>query len=161
MASLQSVPGLLLAVLVEWVQIRPGTTQDMMLPHAYHADVPDVLRCPNLTVPLNRTGSWGMMDNLLRRSARPMSWMSTPSIRMDPPQRSTSRNRTTPRDDFPAGSETIGESSRQTCQLWTPRTWSYLIQSGPQCRPSLWAGWCRRCCSGPRAGCPGTSSSTL
>lgn len=55
-----------------------------------------------LTVPLNRTGSWGMMDSLLRRSASPMRLMSTPSIRMEPPQHSTSRNRATPKEDLPA-----------------------------------------------------------
>lgn len=42
-----------------------------------------------------------MMDSLLRRSANPMSLMSTPSIRMEPPQHSTSRNKATPRDDLP------------------------------------------------------------
>lgn len=55
-----------------------------------------------LTVPLNRTGSWGMMDSLLRRSASPMRLMSTPSIRIEPLQHSTSRNRATPNEDLPA-----------------------------------------------------------
>lgn len=57
--------------------------------------------CDYLTVPINKTGSWGMMDNLLRRSWRPMALMSTPSIMMVPAAGSTSLNRATPKEDFP------------------------------------------------------------
>ncbi len=44
-----------------------------------------------LTVPLKSTGSCGMIDSLLRKSARPMSQMLISSILMEPPQGSTSR----------------------------------------------------------------------
>ena len=54
-----------------------------------------------LTVPMKRTGSWGMTDSLLRRSSRPMELVSTPSMVMVPAAGSTSLNRATPRDDFP------------------------------------------------------------
>lgn len=60
---------------------------------------------PHLTVPLNSTGSWGMMESLLRRSARPMSLILTPSILMQPPDNSTRRKRAIPREDFPDESE--------------------------------------------------------
>lgn len=53
-------------------------------------------------MPLKSTGSCGIIDSLLRRSARPMSQMLIPSILMEPPQGSTRRNRTTPREDLPA-----------------------------------------------------------
>lgn len=55
----------------------------------------------DLTVPLKSTGSCGMMESLLRKSARPMSQILTPSILMLPPHGSTSRKRTTPKEDFP------------------------------------------------------------
>lgn len=55
----------------------------------------------NLTVPLNSTGSWGIMESLLRRSAKPMSFIFTPSILMQPPDSSTRRKSAIPREDFP------------------------------------------------------------
>lgn len=58
-----------------------------------------------LTVPVKSTGSWGMIDNLLRRSCSPMVMMSTPSIRMVPAAGSTSLNRATPKEDFPTHTE--------------------------------------------------------
>lgn len=64
----------------------------------------------HLTVPLNSTGSWGMMESLLRRSARPMSLILTPSILMQPPHNSTRRKRAMPREDFPDKSEDRQES---------------------------------------------------
>lgn len=62
-----------------------------------------------LTVPMNSTGSCGMMDSLLRRSFRPIAEMSTPSIRMVPAAGSTILNRATPKEDFPAEQESKGD----------------------------------------------------
>lgn len=42
-----------------------------------------------------------MMDNLLRRSCRPMDITSTPSITMDPSAGSTNLKRATPKVDLP------------------------------------------------------------
>ena len=42
-----------------------------------------------------------MMDNLERRSSRPMSAMSTPSILIHPEESSDSRNKQTPNELFP------------------------------------------------------------
>lgn len=55
-----------------------------------------------LTVPMKSTGSWGMMASLLRRSFRPICAILTPSIATEPPASSTSLNRATEREDFPA-----------------------------------------------------------
>lgn len=66
---------------------------------------------PHLTVPLNSTGSWGMMESLLRRSARPISLILSPSILMQPPDNSTRRKRAIPREDFPNESEDMQKSS--------------------------------------------------
>lgn len=135
-----------------------------------HCTFPDFCRSSYLTVPLNRTGSWGMIDSLLRRSANPMSLMSTPSITIEPPQHSTNRNKTTPRDDFPVDRQAETETTLKqildpqtlpTCvqrlRLHVPRGSAYLSQCGQQCRPSLWVGWCRRSCWGPKGGSPDTS----
>lgn len=59
-----------------------------------------------LTVPMNSTGSWGMMAILLRRSSRPICAILISSMIMEPPVSSTSLNRAAPREDFPAGTQT-------------------------------------------------------
>ena len=55
----------------------------------------------NLTVPTNRTGSWGIMDSLDLRSSRPILLISTPSIVTDPPDNSIILNNAIPIDDLP------------------------------------------------------------
>lgn len=44
----------------------------------------------------------GMMESWLRRSCRPISWMGTPSISMEPSVASRTRKSASVRDDFPA-----------------------------------------------------------
>ncbi len=58
-------------------------------------------RGPYLTVPMKRTGSWGMTDSLLLKSSRPMRAMSTPSMMIDPRLSSASLKSATPSEDFP------------------------------------------------------------
>lgn len=90
-----------------WISVPGGVLSHS--PGLRHGTKHMVLRS-HLTVPLNSTGSWGMMESLLRRSARPMSLILTPSILMQPPHNSTRRKRAMPREDFPDKSEDRQES---------------------------------------------------
>ena len=63
-----------------------------------------------LTVPMKRTGSWGMMASWPRSSSSPRSAMLTPSTVMEPPASSTSLNRATPREDLPVDARPHGVS---------------------------------------------------
>lgn len=54
-----------------------------------------------LTVPTNRTGSWGMMASFDLRSSNPIVVISILSITIEPESASTNLNKPTPRDDFP------------------------------------------------------------
>lgn len=58
-------------------------------------------RGPYLTVPMKRTGSWGMTDSLLLKSSRPMWAMLTPSMMIDPRLSSVSLKSAMPSEDFP------------------------------------------------------------
>ena len=58
-----------------------------------------------LTVPTNRTGSWGITVSLVLRSSKPTVQISTPSMRMAPPAGSTRRNKAIPNDDFPGNNK--------------------------------------------------------
>ena len=53
-------------------------------------------------VPRKSVGSWGMMASLDRRSSNPTVAMFTPSMWMDPPESSTSRNKADMMLDLPA-----------------------------------------------------------
>lgn len=76
-----------------------GTT--LLLPSIKKKSNPSSHRYPYLTLPMKRTGSWGMMDILDLKSKRPRTDMSTSSIVIDPLSASTRRNRATLKDDFP------------------------------------------------------------
>lgn len=72
--------------------------------HTFHISSSEY--CPRgsillLTVPWNRTGSWGMMPKRDLRSWSPNLQMSTPSIMMVPAEGSTSLKKTCIRVDFP------------------------------------------------------------
>lgn len=51
---------------------------------------------------MKSTGSWGIIASLLRRSYRPICATLIPSMIIEPPVSSTSLNKATPREDFPA-----------------------------------------------------------
>lgn len=57
--------------------------------------------CNYLIVPINSTGSCGMIDSFDRRSSRPISVIFTPSILIKPDVKSTNLNNETPNDDLP------------------------------------------------------------
>ncbi len=108
-----------------------------------------------LTVPMKSTGSWGMMASLLRRSSRPICAILIPSMMRQPPVSSTSLNRATPREDFPADTyreECVCTQKRriknnveqwECCRLGNTKRRSYRILCGQQRRWSLQAGWWR------------------
>ena len=54
-----------------------------------------------LIVPLNKIGSWGMIDNLLLNTSNSNFEMSIPSILIIPSQISTNRNRATTKELLP------------------------------------------------------------
>lgn len=102
-ALLERCPDLLISVFIKGVQVVPAGMGSLA---SYWSTVVRPMwdlwvGQGYLTVPTNSTGSWGITDNLLRRSCRPMDMMSTPSISMVPAAGSTSLNRATPKDDFP------------------------------------------------------------
>lgn len=88
---------------------------------------------PHLTVPLNSTGSWGIMDSLLRRSARPISLILTPSILMQPPDNSTRRKRAIPSEDFPEESKDMQKSS-SISKFCEDKNWFNFL---PQAKSSI------------------------
>lgn len=108
-----------------------------------------------LTVPMKSTGSWGMMASLLRRSSRPIWAILIPSMITEPLVSSTSLNRATPREDFPANRKDAAwrivctcwkgdlKRSWKRCRLGNTKGHLYLILCGPQCRWSPQAGWWR------------------
>lgn len=68
-----------------------------------------------LTVPTNRTGSWGITVSLALRSSRPIVQMSTSSMRMVPPAGSTRRNKAIPSDDLPGDRKSQNKSNVSLC----------------------------------------------
>lgn len=92
----------------------------------------------HLMVPMNSTGSWGIMDNFKRKSSKPISAMLIPSICIKPDSKFTSLNSATPSEDLPEPVlPTIPKcSNRLEWARWIRNllpTW-YLF--------SLWV-WCR------------------
>lgn len=67
-----------------------------------------------LTVPTNRTGSWGIIVSLVRRSSKPTVQISTSSMKMVPEAGSTRRNRAMPSDDFPGDNESRNNYSNSS-----------------------------------------------
>lgn len=92
-----------------------------------------------LTVPTNRTGSWGITVSRVRRSSKPTVQMSTWSMRMVPPAGSTRRNKATPSDDFPGDRESESEAdvaSKHRCVLKGLRMqWKRLPEGDKRLRP--------------------------
>src|SRR5580658_7916604 len=58
--------------------------------------------CVKVSDYVQSVASWGMIETAFRTSLRPIFEMSTPSILIEPDTSSTSRNKATIIDDFPA-----------------------------------------------------------
>lgn len=127
-----------------------------------NACIPKLINTSNyhldyLTVPMKSTGSWGMMASLLRRSSRPICAILIPSMVIEPPVSSTSLNRATPREDFPANTYRKDTAWRNVCARWKSgfrnkleccwleerKGHLYLILCVPQYLWSPQAGWWR------------------